>query len=167
MKLSKALLIATSSLAFCSAVAANANFSLSSQLITDVGLTNTQELTFPEHTVTGAATTLTVDANAATAAKFDATGEAGRTATFSVANTTTTLTCTSGACTTSGTNTIDVNNFTGTDESGNGSAPLPRVLTIPASGNMNNIGIGATENIVADNAAGIYTGTEQATLAYQ
>ena len=149
-----AMLIGNNSFAAASNAA---TFNISTTLLTPITLTKKTDLTFPQQSAQLAATYV-VKATDTSAASFSAIGAANTEATLSFGATSQALTCTAGACLTSGTNTLGVNTFTCDVSTCN--------YTFDASGNIANIGIGATETVVATNFSGTYTGSQTITLTY-
>lgn len=147
-----------------SAFATDATFTVSSQIINNIALTNQQGITFPTQEVVSGDTPITVGPTDAAAAIFSAIGEAGKNATGSVTDTNIQLSCTSAA--TCGTDAITVNNFTlGGDLAAGGRVTFPGALG-SGTGNLTNLRIGATETLTSADRAGTYSGTATFRLVY-
>lgn len=151
-----ATLIATAS--FAANPNVNTSFNISATLQQTISLSKIRDLSFPAQT-SGTAATYTVAPTDATSAAFSATGTPLQTAQLSFGAPTATLTCTSGACLSSGVNTITVNAFQ--------CGATTCEYTFNTTGGITNMSIGASESIVAANQSGTYTGTQNITLAYK
>ncbi len=129
-------------------------FDVSLKLLTPITITETQALDFGE-TVAGSASTLVVAAADANAAVFTASGEAAETASVQIVEANITLTTDDGSDTTKQ---ITVDNFSlGGDVSGG---------SMTFSGGADDIRVGATANVEAEDIAGDYSGTATLQVVY-
>jgi hypothetical protein len=141
-----------------SAFATDEAFTSSMTLLAPIVITETSALTFA-NAVSGQASTVTSSASSANAAQFTATGEASTAVTGSIVEANITMTTGDGI---GSTKQITVDSFTtGGDMDGSGAA------TFDGSGNLSNLRVGATANVLAEDIAGAYTGTATFRLVYQ
>ena len=141
-----------------SVFATDANFNISATIISNIAVTTAQNLSFPVHEAVSSDTPVVVAPGDTTAAKFTATGEAGKNVTGSVTDSSITLTCSTGAC---NGDTITVNGFSlGGDMSSSGAA------TFNNSGQLNNLLVGATETLTNTDKPGDYSGSATFRLVY-
>lgn len=141
------------------ALATDSSFSINADLLSNIVLTKSQDMTFPDQEI-GTAQTYVVSPTDTGAAVFTATGSASKNVTGSVTTASVSLTCTTAA--TCGTETITANTFTtGGDMAANGDA------TFDGTGNLSNLRIGASEVVTATNKAGSYAGSATFRLVYK
>jgi len=139
--------------------ATDASFSISASLYQSIALTNVNGITFPEHEVVTSDTNITVAPADTGAAKFSATGAPDRAVTGSVTTDSVSLQCSTPS--TCNRETMTINNFTyGGDMNNSGNA------TFSNDGKLNNLLIGATQQINASNNAGTYSGNATFRLVY-
>ena len=139
------------------AAATDETFNVGMTLLAPIVITETQSLTFAD-TISGSASDVTTAASDSSAATFTATGEANRAVTGSVVESSIVMTTGDGA---DATKQITVDTFTtGGDMSVAGAA------TFDGSGELNDLRIGGTAHVEADDIAGSYSGTATFRLIY-
>lgn len=148
----------TAALASTSALATDASFNATMQLLSAISVTNTQGLSFADTAAGGNIniTTTPTDANAAT---FTATGEANTAVTGSITTANITMQTGGGG---SADKEINVTWFAfGGDMDAAGAA------TFDGAGALNNLRVGGTAQVESDDIAGAYSGTGTFRLVYQ
>lgn len=139
------------------AKATDLGFNLGMTLLTPIAVVNSQGLTFPA-TTAGAPATVVVAPADATAAVFTATGEPSTPVTGSVVEASITMTTGTGLTTPEQ---MTVDTFTtGGDMNAAGAA------TFDGAGALNNLRIGASANVLAEDLPGVWSGTATFRLIY-
>jgi hypothetical protein len=153
--------IAALSLSLGLVSAANAtdeSFNIGITLIAPIVITETNALSFVE-TTAGSDQTVTTAPGDGIAATFTATGEANRAVTGSVVESSVVLTTGAGV-TTAEQMTVDTFTTGGTDMSGAGAA------TFDGSGDLSDLRVGATANVLTEDVPGVYAGSATFRLVY-
>ena len=150
----KSLALSTLAAASFQAQAADEAFDVTLKLLTPISISETQSLDFGE-TVSGSASTIVVAAADANAAVFTATGDASETASVQIVESSITMTTGDGSGTTKQ---ITVDGFSlGGDVSGG---------AITFTGGADDIRVGATANVEAEDIAGNYAGSATLQVVY-
>ncbi len=153
---SSTIVLAFAGLCIGSSHATDEGFDVSMNLQSAITITETNALSFVDTTV-GRDQTIVTAPDDALAAKFNASGNASTVVTGSVVETSITMITGGGTAEEQ----IEVDNFaTGGDMSDEG------VATFTTAGNLNNLRIGGTANVLAGNIAGTYAGTATFRLIY-